>query len=112
MAGLEKRLDVLQAQAAPRQARPEIPEWMHWLTYAELDELETIIRIADVANAAELDERSCHRVWTLYSAAKVRILDAPLEVRAAPAARDAYLREVECRDGPWCGPPLYPDVGR
>jgi hypothetical protein len=103
IAAAELRVDAVSRRAVVEH---EIPEWMRWLTCAELDEIETILRIAQIANATELDERSCHRVWAIYSAAKVRILDAPPEARDDPAARDAYVRELEW---PRWVPPLFSD---
>jgi hypothetical protein len=62
---------------------------MHWVTTSELMRLEELYRRAADAGEDEMSESDQHHAMAVYSAAKARMLDAPPEVRADPAARDA-----------------------
>jgi hypothetical protein len=108
----DKRLGSLERRIEPLRPRLDPPEWLAWTTCRELSELEEIYRAAVTTDAAELSERDCHRVMSIYAAASVRMLEAPPEVRADPRSRDAYVREIEDPDRPSWGPPSNPDVGR
>jgi hypothetical protein len=95
---LDKRLRALRAQIKPS---PEpVPEWLHWTTCDELMQLEERYRRAADAGEDELSEGDQHHIMAVYSAAMARMLDAPPDVRADPAARDAHMRAIEDRGRP------------
>jgi hypothetical protein len=95
---LDRRIGALQAQIKPRPELPELPEWLSWTTCDELMRLEELYRRAEDAGEDEMSESDQHHVLAVYAAAMARMLDAPAEVRADPAARAT----PSC--SPACGP--------
>jgi hypothetical protein len=96
---LEKRLTAIGVAAAGGHPQLiKIPEWLSWATSGELMQLEECYRRAEEAGEDGPGEIDQHRMMAIYSAAMARMLDAPPEARADPAARDAHVRAIEDRD--------------
>jgi len=95
---LERRLAEITAaldEIAPRPPHHEGPAWLPWCTTAELLKLDLILRRLENERDAEPTDVEQWEAAAIECASIARMLAAPPEVRADPAARDAHVRALE-----------------